>query len=71
MSEDEARRRLLRLTGARVFGLLLILPGLILVARQPPSRTGSAAGIALALTGLLVLWLLPRALLRRWRERDG
>ncbi len=66
---DPAVARLWVLTGARAAGLVPAVLGLWLAGGSGGAPARVAAGMALVLTGMLLVLFLPRALLRRWRGR--
>ena len=70
VSEDEAKKRLILLTAVRVGGLLFMLVGLLLVARESSTPMQKYAGVALTIVGVVDLWLFPRLMLRLWRKGD-
>ena len=67
MSDADAKRRLLWLTAVRAGGLLVILAGMLISASGETRSPVAFAGVLVMLAGLALLWLGPRALLRRWR----
>jgi len=62
-----ARRRWLALTGSRIAGMAGAVFGLILSARAPewPSKL---LGLAILLSALVVMAVVPLHLARRWRS---
>lgn len=66
MSDDPARNRWLAIVGARLAGTAGALLGLVLLGRAV--TTGHRIlGVALVLSALLMIAVVPRALARRWR----
>jgi hypothetical protein len=60
---DPAEARLWILTGVRLAGALLVLGSFVLVARDQ-----LLLAVPLAIAGFIAVAVLPRRLLRRWRE---
>lgn len=60
---DPAEARLWLLTGVRLLGAALVLGSFVAVARDQP-----LPALPLALAGFVLLALVPRWLLRRWRQ---
>jgi uncharacterized membrane protein YdcZ (DUF606 family) len=65
-----ARRRWLILVGARLGGIVAAVFGLVLAARAPDLPT-KVLGVALVLSALVVIAVVPAHLARRWRSPDA
>lgn len=64
---DPAAARFLWITLSRLFGVVLVVAGLVLTTRAEPGA-GLWLGLALSVGGLAWSVLVPRALIRRWRS---
>ena len=64
--EDVAKRRWFTIVGARLAGVAGAVLGLILIGRAPDTLT-KIIGIALVLSALVMMAIVPRSLARRWR----
>lgn len=66
MSGDAARRRWLVMVGSRLAGSIGAVFGLVLAARAHdwPSK---ALGVAITLSALAVIAIVPASLAQRWR----
>ena len=66
MSGDPARTRWLAMVGSRIAGSLGAVFGLVLATRAHDWPT-KALGIAITLSALAVIAILPASLAQRWR----
>lgn len=64
--DDRARNRWLAITGTRLAGTVGAVFGLLLVGRGPDVAT-KVVGVALVLSALLMIAIVPRSLAQRWR----
>lgn len=69
-SDALARRRWLAIVLARLAGTAGAVFGLVLLARAP-TRASQLLGIAIVLSALLMIVVVPRSLARRWRTPRG
>lgn len=72
MNEQLAKRRHTLLLVASLAGALLAAVGIV-IAHSDLVRPGGwpELGWVIALTGMLEIWFLPRALRRDWRRQDA
>ena len=66
MTDDPAARRWLVMVATRLAGVAGALLGLVLIARAP-SLGVRVLGLALVVSALVVMAIVPRSLARRWR----
>ncbi len=66
MSGDTARRRWLAMVGSRLAGSIGAIFGLVLAARAHDWPT-KALGVAITLSALAVIAIVPASLAQRWR----
>ena len=67
MSDDAvARRRYFTIATARLAGVAGAILGLVLVGRAPDTLS-KVIGLALVLSALVMIAIVPRSLARRWR----
>ena len=70
-SPDPAKRRFFIIQGARLGGVLAVIAGLLLfegrLGSLPPSHM---AGGALLGAGLILIFLMPAVLIRRWKTPE-
>ena len=66
MSDDVARRRWLVISLVRLAGVVDAVFGLVLIGRATALPT-KLLGIAIVMSALLLIAIVPRALARRWR----
>lgn len=64
-----ARRRWLMLQAVRIAGVAGALLGVMLVARAPDA-VSKLLGIALTLSAIVVIAIVPAGLAHRWRSDD-
>jgi hypothetical protein len=69
MSDTRARNRWLAIVAARLAAAAGAVLGLILVARAP-GWGDKVLGVAIVLSALAVMAIVPTALARRWRSGD-
>jgi uncharacterized membrane protein YfcA len=68
--DDVAQRRWFAIVGARLAGVAGAVLGLILIGRAPDTLT-KVIGIALVMSALVMIAIVPRNLVRRWRTPPG
>ena len=68
MSEHEARRRHLQLTGVRLTGLATVLAGIAVLSGRWVDWT--YVGYALVVLGAVEFFVLPRFLVTQWKAGD-
>ena len=67
MNEDVARRRWLLIVGVRIIAAAGAVFGIVLLARAPTFGP-KLLGIAIVLSALTVMAIVPAAMAHRWRS---
>lgn len=65
--DAQARRRWMAIVGVRMMGIAGAVFGLVLVSRAP-TLAPRILGIAIVLSALLVVAIVPASLAQRWRS---
>ena len=66
--DEQARRRWMAITGVRLAGMAGAVFGLVLAARAE-TLAPKLLGVAILLSALAVMAIVPAALAHRWRSR--
>jgi hypothetical protein len=71
MSGDPARARFAIMQLARIAGALIALAGVVVVSHRLvlPVASGDGIGNALVIVGVVVFFVAPLMLARRWKSR--
>lgn len=64
--EGQAKQRYFTIVAARLAGVAGAVFGLVLIGRAPDTLT-KVIGIALMMSALVMIAVVPRSLARRWR----
>ncbi len=70
MSDQQAQRRWFALVGVRIAGTAGAMLGLVLIARAY-AWPQKALGVAIVLSALLLIAVVPKSLAHRWRTPDA
>ena len=70
MSDQQAQRRWFALVGVRIAGTAGAMLGLVLIARAY-ALPQKALGVAIVLSALLLIAVVPKSLAHRWRTPDA
>lgn len=66
MSDDPAKVRFIIISMTRLFGVFMVLAGVVIVAGK--TSLPASAGYVLAVLGMFETFALPQMLARRWKS---